>query len=263
LILESLSFVLDLLFAVNCILKLLFKSSDLLVDKSDFLHNNGELFLFLLGESLSCIGSFLEWLDFLENSVVDNNVDNPTAKESSGSRFTFHCFEVEEWLGENWFNGFESPFLDIITVEGDDIINEFLWVTHHLLCLWPGVILFLTLLENKNSLCDNNASLWWRTKGFKLLNSFDLKAVNGISGSLHCWNSFTKLNISCGFLSFSSFSNFGDLFGLNGSFTGFFLGNNAFFSNDLNKLVSFFDFNTNIHHLDFKKFLKIIDLISG
>jgi len=56
---------------------LLLEGVDLFIDDSHLLDNNREFSLLCLGGCLGKIGSILEWLDLLENGVIDNDVDNP------------------------------------------------------------------------------------------------------------------------------------------------------------------------------------------
>lgn len=123
---------------------MLLKGVDLFVDDSHLLDNNREFSLLLLGGCLGKIGSILEWLDLLENVVIDNDVDNPGTEESGGLGLTHHHLFAEELLSHDWLEHFKLPLINVVTVKGLDIFDELLWIVHHLRSITPSVVLLLT-----------------------------------------------------------------------------------------------------------------------
>jgi len=85
------------------LVKLRFQGVYLFVNESDLLNYDCELSLFGLSSSLSTGCGILKGLDFLVNTVVINNVDNPGTKIGSGYGFTSHDFVIEPWFGKQWF----------------------------------------------------------------------------------------------------------------------------------------------------------------
>jgi len=121
----------------------------------------------------------------------------------------------------------------------------------------------LTLLEDQDSLGDFDALGWRTTEGLQFLDGLDLKAVDGLGGSLHCRNSLSELAIGRRFLSLGRVGELDGLCLLHSSGLGLFLSIQTLSSDNLDQFIGLLLLNANIDHLDFQKLLQSLDLLSG